>query len=312
MRCFIKRCLLCEVFTGRIFIPRSIDFSITLIGNYTNSLPKLINNIFYVLIIVFIVDRSNELLNVILNPQAIILGFISSNVATESSLSFYFAALSFYFVIEKDKKRAIWAIVFTVLSFKRIACAGFVVALVLYYSSNILNIKYNRKLFSLILSSVNFIYLWSLILLETSVEFRVRYAETDQMGVVYHANYFVWCEIARTELIRNVGATYAELEKQGVLLAVADASMRYQAPARYDDMIRAEAWLEEVRTRTVTFGYNILRVPEDGGEPRAPGDGVHSACGAGDGLPAEKAASRTHASSCRCVVSVCYWVGSLR
>ena len=88
------------------------------------------------------------------------------------------------------------------------------------------------------------------------------------MGVVYHANYFVWCEIARTELIRNVGASYAELEKQGVLLAVAEASMRYGARARYDDMIRAVAWLEEVRTHTVTFAYNILRLPEDGGEPQ--------------------------------------------
>jgi acyl-CoA thioester hydrolase len=102
----------------------------------------------------------------------------------------------------------------------------------------------------------------------TSIEFRVRYAETDQMGVVYHANYFVWCEIARTELIREVGVSYAELERQGVLLAVAEASMRYQAPARYDDMIRAVAWLEEVRTRTVTFGYNIFRLPEDGGDPQ--------------------------------------------
>jgi acyl-CoA thioester hydrolase len=96
----------------------------------------------------------------------------------------------------------------------------------------------------------------------TSIDFRVRYAETDQMGVVYHANYFVWCEIARTELIRQRGASYAALERQGVLLAVADASIRYHSPARYDDMIRAEAWLEEVRSRTVTFGYRILRIDD--------------------------------------------------
>jgi acyl-CoA thioester hydrolase len=95
------------------------------------------------------------------------------------------------------------------------------------------------------------------------IDFRVRYAETDQMGVVYHANYLVWLEIARTELIRRRGASYAELEKQGVLLAVADLSIRYHAPARYDDMIRAEAWLEEVRSRTVTFGYRILRLGEE-------------------------------------------------
>ncbi|MEX2584139.1 MAG: thioesterase family protein [Gemmatimonadota bacterium] len=101
----------------------------------------------------------------------------------------------------------------------------------------------------------------------TWLDFRVRYAETDQMGVVYHANYFVWCEIARTELIRRRGASYADLEKQGVLLAVADVSMRYRSPARYDEMIRAETWIEEVRSRTVTFGYEILRLDESGSTP---------------------------------------------
>lgn len=100
-----------------------------------------------------------------------------------------------------------------------------------------------------------------------SIEFRVRYAETDQMGVVYHANYLVWCELGRTELIRRRGTPYAELERQGVILAVAEASVRYQAPARYDDLIRVEAWIEEVRSRTVTFGYLVQRVPEDGGAP---------------------------------------------
>ncbi len=98
-----------------------------------------------------------------------------------------------------------------------------------------------------------------------SIEFRVRYAETDQMGVVYHANYLVWCELGRTELIRVRGTPYAELERQGVVLAVADASLRYHAGARYDDLIRVEAWIEELRSRTVTFGYRVLRVDETGG-----------------------------------------------
>ncbi len=94
----------------------------------------------------------------------------------------------------------------------------------------------------------------------SSVELRVRYAETDQMGVVYHANYLVWCEIARTELIRRRFASYAEVERQGVLLAVSDASIRYHSAARYDDLIRVEAWIDEVRSRTVRFGYRIGRV----------------------------------------------------
>src|SRR5690606_37395627 len=100
-----------------------------------------------------------------------------------------------------------------------------------------------------------------------SLDFRVRYSETDQMGVVYHANYLVWCEIARTELIRRRGAPYAELERQGIFLAVADATVRYHAPARYDDMIRAVSWVEDVRSRTVTFGYRILRIDEAGAAP---------------------------------------------
>ncbi len=90
------------------------------------------------------------------------------------------------------------------------------------------------------------------------IDVRVRYAETDQMGVVYHANYFVWCEIARTELIRRRFMPYSELEKHGVLLAVAEASMRYHAPARYDDDVRVRTWISEVRSRTVTFDYEIL------------------------------------------------------
>jgi acyl-CoA thioester hydrolase len=88
-------------------------------------------------------------------------------------------------------------------------------------------------------------------------EFRVRYAETDRMGVVYHANYLVWCEIGRTDLIRAKGMSYAQMEADGVMLAVADASIRYHAPARYDDPVRVETTISEVRSRTVTFEYLI-------------------------------------------------------
>jgi acyl-CoA thioester hydrolase len=102
----------------------------------------------------------------------------------------------------------------------------------------------------------------------TAIEFRVRYSETDQMGVVYHANYLVWCEIGRTELIRRRGRTYADLERDGVLLAVADASVRYHAGARYDDLVRVEAWVEELRSRSVTFAYLISRQDGDGASTR--------------------------------------------
>jgi len=88
-------------------------------------------------------------------------------------------------------------------------------------------------------------------------ELRVRYAETDQMGVVYHSNYLIWCEIGRTDYIRALGTPYAELERNGVALAVSEASLRCHAPARYDDIVRVETLLTEVRSRTVTFDYVI-------------------------------------------------------
>jgi acyl-CoA thioester hydrolase len=88
-------------------------------------------------------------------------------------------------------------------------------------------------------------------------EFRVRYSETDQMAVVYHTNYLVWCEIGRTDFIRASGLTYAELERRGVLLAVAEANIRYHAPARYDDLVRVDTTLAAVRSRAVTFDYLI-------------------------------------------------------
>ncbi len=92
---------------------------------------------------------------------------------------------------------------------------------------------------------------------ETISELRVRYAETDQMGVVYHANYLVWCEIGRTDFIRAIGKPYAELERDGVLLAVSDAALRFHASARYDDLIYVHTRLVDVRSRAVTFSYRI-------------------------------------------------------
>jgi acyl-CoA thioester hydrolase len=91
----------------------------------------------------------------------------------------------------------------------------------------------------------------------SEVEFRVRYAETDQMQVVYHANYLIWCEIGRTDLIRKLGSSYADIEKSGIALAVVDASLRYHSAARYEDTIRVRTVLREARSRSVTFEYTI-------------------------------------------------------
>ena len=94
---------------------------------------------------------------------------------------------------------------------------------------------------------------------ETISELRVRYAETDQMGVVYHANYLVWCEIGRTDFIRRAGRSYADLERDGVLLAVSDASLRFLASARYDDPIRVVTALSAIGSRGMSFAYRIER-----------------------------------------------------
>jgi len=95
-------------------------------------------------------------------------------------------------------------------------------------------------------------------------EVRVRYAETDQMGVAYHANYLIWCEVGRTDFIRSLGMTYAEMEAKGVRLAVSEAQLRFHASARYDDVVRIETRLTGVRSRMVTFQYEIVRVTTPG------------------------------------------------
>jgi acyl-CoA thioester hydrolase len=90
---------------------------------------------------------------------------------------------------------------------------------------------------------------------------RVRYAETDQMGVVYYANYLVWMEVGRVELCRQCGFNYRDLEGEGILLAVAEANCRYASPARYDDEVTVKAWVEEPHHKMVTFHYE-MRVGE--------------------------------------------------
>ena len=90
------------------------------------------------------------------------------------------------------------------------------------------------------------------------LDVRVRYAETDQMGVVYHTNYLVWCEIGRTELLRAMtGMSYATLEAQGTALAVAELSVRYHGAARYDNLIRVRTTMTQCRSRSITFDYLI-------------------------------------------------------
>ena len=93
---------------------------------------------------------------------------------------------------------------------------------------------------------------------KSQVRFRVRYAETDQMRVVYHANYLVWFEMARTELCRIRGVRYRDMERDDqIRLAVVDAHCRYHAPAIYDDEIISEGRIAEANCRMLTFAYEI-------------------------------------------------------
>ena len=94
---------------------------------------------------------------------------------------------------------------------------------------------------------------------------RVRYAETDQMGVVYYANYFVWFEVARVELLRQLGFDYKQMEvADGCHIAVVDASCRYKAPARYDDEILLETSVTAMRRSVLKFAYRVLRLQPAG------------------------------------------------
>ena len=89
---------------------------------------------------------------------------------------------------------------------------------------------------------------------------RVRYAETDQMGIVYHANHFIWFEIGRVELLRQLGFSYRQMESEdGCFIAVVDARCRYRAPARYDDEILVRTHLKNVKESLIHFGYELVR-----------------------------------------------------
>lgn len=95
------------------------------------------------------------------------------------------------------------------------------------------------------------------------MDLRVRFAETDQMGVAHHATYAVWLEAARVEWLRDLGLSYRDLDAQGVSLAVTGLDVRYRRAVRFDDRLRVDVVLEEARPRRLRFGYRIVRT-EDG------------------------------------------------
>ena len=109
----------------------------------------------------------------------------------------------------------------------------------------------------------------------STTKLRVRYAETDQMGVAYYANYFVWFEVARTDLMRATGWTYREMEASGVLLPVIEAQCEYRRPARYDEEVEIETSAAMLSPVRLEFHYAV-RVAGIA-EPAAVGVTVHAA-----------------------------------
>ncbi len=98
----------------------------------------------------------------------------------------------------------------------------------------------------------------------TTIRRRVDYSETDQMGVVYHARYLVWLDVARTEHLRAAGMSYRDLEALGIRMMVSKLSITYRRAARYDDPVTVRTWVQERASRRVSFGYAVEH--EDSGE----------------------------------------------
>ena len=96
----------------------------------------------------------------------------------------------------------------------------------------------------------------------TVVDIEVRYAETDAMGIVHHANYLVWFELARTDLCRRTGTDYAAIERGGHRLTVTRSELRYRRPARYGDRVRVTAWIDGLASRWVRFAYEVHSADE--------------------------------------------------
>ncbi len=111
--------------------------------------------------------------------------------------------------------------------------------------------------------------------MESVTSIRVRYAETDAMGIVHHAVYPVWMELGRSDLLRDLGHSYPEWETRGVMMSVAELHVKFRTPARYDEVVEVRTRLKEAGRRKVVFAYTILRE----GTRLAEGESVHVVTG---------------------------------
>lgn len=135
--------------------------------------------------------------------------------------------------------------------------------------------------------------------MESLTDIRVRYAETDAMGIVHHAAYIVWIELGRSDLLRTLGSGYTEWERRGVHMTVAGIEMTYRAPCRYDEVVTVRTRILEAGRRRVAFGYRLER----GGARLAEGRSTHLVTGP-DGkariLPEDLLETLLSASPARC------------
>ncbi|WP_096199627.1 acyl-CoA thioesterase [Bacillus sp. FJAT-45350] len=90
------------------------------------------------------------------------------------------------------------------------------------------------------------------------VDVEVRYAETDQMGVVHHSSYVIWCELGRTRLIKELGFSYAQMEKEGILSPVLEINLQYKKPTVYGETVKVHTWIESYDGLRVIYGYDIV------------------------------------------------------
>lgn len=109
-------------------------------------------------------------------------------------------------------------------------------------------------------------------------EVEVRYGETDQMGVAHHGSYLIYLEEARTGLMRAHGTPYGEVERSGIGLPVRNISLKYRAPAFYEDRVQVVCWVSALRSASVTFSYEVYRAEKDGGRTHLLSSQVELAC----------------------------------
>lgn len=157
--------LYAKYFQETFLLAGALFFAVMVTGNLTRHTGSILTYALYFLVGTFLIDKGNVLANVLLSPGEIIVGLLTSSIQTESSLSFYFALLSLYFIFEKDKTKAVIAILFMILSFKRVAIIGFLAAIIVQFIFTSFKMNYHRRLYSVALTVFNFAYLWILLLL---------------------------------------------------------------------------------------------------------------------------------------------------